>query len=191
MFKTIRHFALAALLMTLAQAAHAADVFTVDPVHSSVSFMVSHAGISYIHGRFNDYSGKFIIDQADPANSSFAMSIKIASIDTNNQKRDDHLRAADYFDAAKYPTMSFESTQVKPVKDGYEVTGNLTMRGVTKPVTLHLKGGEKEVEFPKGTKRIGFVTTPVVKRSDFGLTAGIPAIGDDVYIKIGVEGVKE
>jgi polyisoprenoid-binding protein YceI len=190
MLQTIRHLGLAALVVALGSVAHAADTFTVDPVHSSVSFMTSHAGISYIHGRFNDFSGKFTIDAADPSKSSFALSVKIESVDTNNQKRDEHLRAPDYFNAKQFPTMTFQSTQVKAVSSGYEVAGDLTLHGVTKPITLQLKGGEF-AEFPKGTKRIGFQTSPVIKRSEFDVKAGIPAIGDEVHVNIAVEAVKD
>ena len=191
MFTAIRHLSLAALVVALGSTARGADTFSVDPVHSSVSFMISHAGISYIHGRFNDFSGKFTIDQADPSKSSFTLSIKIESVDTNNQKRDEHLRAPDYFNAKQFPNMTFQSTQVKAVAGGYEVTGDLTLHGITKAVTLNLKGGDQVVEFPKGTQRIGFVTTPVIKRSEFDMTAGSPGLGDEVYINIGVEAAKE
>ena len=133
--------------------------------------MISHAGISNIHGRFNDFSGKITIDRADPAKSSFALSIPIESIDTNNVKRDEHLRAPDYFNVKQFPTMSFQSTKVKAVDGGYEVTGDLTLHGVTKPVSFTLKGGDKVVEFPKGTKRIGLVSTFSIRRSDFGVNS--------------------
>jgi polyisoprenoid-binding protein YceI len=189
MLQVIRHLALAASVVALGSAARAADTFAVDPVHSSVSFMTSHAGISYIHGRFNDFSGKFVIDPADPAKSSFALSVKIDSVDTNNQKRDEHLHAPDYFDSKQFPTMSFQSTQVKPVSEGYEVTGDFTLHGVTKPLTLKLKGGQTAEN--KGVVRIGFMTSPIIKRSEFGVSGGIPLIGDDVYVNIAVEGVKE
>ena len=133
--------------------------------------MISHARISNIHGRFNDFSGKITIDSADPAKSSFALSIPVESIDTNNVKRDEHLRAPDYFNVKQFPTMSFQSTKVKAVDGGYEVTGDLTLHGVTKPVSFKLKGGDKVVEFPKGTKRIGLVSTFSIVRSDFGVSA--------------------
>jgi polyisoprenoid-binding protein YceI len=190
MLQSIRSLALATLVVALGSATLAADTFTVDPVHSSVSFMTSHAGISYIHGRFNDYSGTFVIDSADPSKSSFSLTVKIDSVDTNNQKRDEHLRAPDYFNAKQFPTMTFQSSQVKPVSDGYEVAGDLTLHGITKPLTLTLKGG-KMAEFPKGKQRIGFTTEPVIKRSEFDVKAGIPAIGDEVFVNIAVEAVKE
>ena len=186
----IRQWALATFLATCGTVARAADTYTVDPVHSSISFMISHAGISNIHGRFNDFSGTITIDTADPTKSSFAISIPVESIDTNNVKRDEHLRAPDYFNAKQFPTMSFQSTKVKAVDGGYEVTGDLTLHGVTKPVSLKLKGGDKVVEFPKGTKRIGLVSTFSIVRSEFGVTAEIGALGDEIPISIGIEAAK-
>jgi polyisoprenoid-binding protein YceI len=171
-------------------AAQAADTYTVDPVHSSISFMISHAGISNIHGRFNDFSGKITIDSADPTKSSFALTIPIESIDTNNVKRDEHLRAPDYFNAKQFPNMSFQSTKVKAIDGGFEVTGDLTMHGVTKPITFKVKGGDKVVEFPKGTMRIGLVSTFSVVRSDFGVSAELGGLGDEIPISIGIEAAK-
>src|SRR5664279_1499192 len=149
---TLRPFALvtlATILATCGAAAHAAETYTVDPVHSSISFMIQHAGLSKIHGRFNDFSGKITIDADDPSKSTFAITIPIDSIDTNNVKRDEHLRAPDYFNPKQFPTMTFQSTKVKAIEGGFEVTGDLTMHGVTKPLTIKLKGGDKVVEFPK------------------------------------------
>jgi polyisoprenoid-binding protein YceI len=190
MTAAIRQFALATILAAGGTVTRAADTYTVDPVHSSISFMISHAGISNIHGRFNDFSGKITIDQADPEKSSFALSIPIESIDTNNVKRDEHLRAPDYFNVKQFPTMSFQSTKVKVVDGGYEVTGDLTLHGVTKPVSLTLKGGDKVVEFPKGTMRIGLVSTFSIRRSDFGVNAEPKALGDEIPILIGIEAAK-
>jgi polyisoprenoid-binding protein YceI len=186
----IQHFILATILVIGSTVARGADTYTVDPVHSSISFMISHVGISNIHGRFNDFSGKFTIDTADPARSSFALSIPIASIDTNNVKRDAHLRAPDYFNAKQFPTMSFQSTNVKAVDGGYEVTGDLSLHGVTKPVSFTLKGGDKVVEFPKKTMRIGFVSSFSIRRSDFGVKADLKLLGDEIPILIGIEAAK-
>jgi len=190
MAKAIRQFTLATVLMTCGTVARAADTYKVDPVHSSISFMISHVGISNIHGRFNDFAGNITIDQAHPAKSSFALSIPINSIDTNNVKRDEHLRAPDYFNAKQFPTMSFQSTKVKAVDGGYEVTGDLTLHGVTKPVSFTLKGGDRVVEFPKGTTRIGLVSKLSIRRSDFGVNAEPKALGDEVSILIGIEAAK-
>ena len=190
-----RQFILTAILVACGvaavnTAARAADTYSVDPVHSSISFMISHAGISNIHGRFNDFSGKITIDPADASKSSFAISIPIESIDTNNVKRDEHLRAPDYFNAKQFPTMSFQSTKVKAIDGGYEVTGDLTLHGVTKPVTIKFKGGDKVVEFPKGTMRIGLVSTFSILRSDFGVTAELGNLGDEIPISVGIEAAK-
>lgn len=187
MLTTMRYLGFAAILLAAGSVARAADTYTVDGVHSSVSFMISHAGISYIHGRFNEFSGKFTIDSDDPSKSSFMLSIQVDSVDTNNKKRDEHLCAPDYFNTKQFPTMTFQSTGVEAVEGGYDVTGDLTLHGVTKEVKLMLKGGDKVVEFPKGTKRIGFVTTPVIKRSDFDMTTELGALGDEIHINIGVE----
>jgi polyisoprenoid-binding protein YceI len=186
----IRRLTLVTILLICGITARAADIYTVDPVHSSISFMISHVGISNIHGRFNDFSGKITIDQADPAKSSFALAIPMESIDTNNVKRDEHLRAPDYFNVKQFPTMSFQSTKVKAVDGGYEVTGDLTLHGVTKPVSFKLTGGDKVVEFPKGMKRIGLVSTFSIRRSDFGVNAEPVALGDEIPISVGIEAAK-
>ncbi len=189
MTAAIRRLIVAMILVTCG-VARAADTYTVDPVHSSISFMISHAKISNIHGRFNDFSGKITIDTADPAKSSFAISIPIESIDTNNVKRDEHLRAPDYFNVKQFPNMTFQSTKVKAVDGGFEVTGDLTLHGVTKPISLKLKGGDKVVEFPKGTKRIGLVSTFAIVRSDFGVNTELGALGDEIPISVGIEAAK-
>ena len=197
MTTAIKKFSLAAAILaglgtsSLAPAARAAETYAVDPVHSSISFGISHAGISDIHGRFNDFSGTFVIDKDDPSKSSFALDIKVASVDTNNAKRDEHLRAPDYFNAKQFPTLSFKSTKVKATDAGYEVTGDLTLHGVTKPVTLTLKGGHKVVEFPKGTPRIGVTSSVTIKRSEFDMKTELGALGDDVHIIVGLEAAKE
>lgn len=190
MTAAIRQFTLATTLLMCCTVARGADTYTIDPVHSSISFMISHVGISNIHGRFNAFSGKITTDQADPTKSSFALSIPIKSIDTNNVKRDEHLRAPDYFNAKQFPTMSFQSTNVKAVEGGYDVTGDLTLHGITKPVSFTLKGGDKIVEFPKRTKRIGLVSTLSIRRSDFGVNAELKSLGDEIPIFIGIEAAK-
>ena len=170
--------------------ARAADGYVVDPVHSSVSFKVSHLGLSWVHGRFNEYSGTFTLDPDDAAKSSFTLAIKAESVDTNNPKRDEHLRAPDFFNVKQFPALTFKSTAVKAIKDGYEVTGDLTIHGVTKPASFTLVGGRK-AEFPKGVQRTGYSTELTIKRSDFGMDKGLDAVGDDVHIAISLEGTKK
>ena len=196
MTTAIKKFSLAAAILaglgtsSLAPAARAAETYAVDPVHSSVSFMISHAGISDIHGRFNDFSGTFVINKDDPSKSTFALDIKVASVDTNNKLRDEHLRAPDYFNAKQFPSLSFKSTKVKATDAGYEVTGDLTLHGVTKPVTLKLKGGHKVVEI-RGTPKVGVTSSVTIKRSEFGMKTELGALGDDVHIIVGLEAAKE
>jgi polyisoprenoid-binding protein YceI len=179
----------ASLVVGLGMAAAAND-YAIDPVHSGVTFQVSHLGLSWIHGRFNDFSGSFTIDASDPSKSSFALDIKPESIDTNNTKRDEHLRGPDFFNVKQFPALGFKSSQVKPADGGYEVTGDLTLHGVTKPITFMLKGG-RAAEFPKGTMRTGYSTELLLKRSDFEMDNFKQMLGDDVYIAVSFEGVKK
>ena len=177
-----------ATVLTLAAipSIRAADNYGVDPMHTSVSFKIQHAGISYVHGRFNQVSGEFTIDKDDPSKSSYNLTIKTDSVDTNNSKRDAHLRSGDFFNVKQFPTITFKSTSVKPVDGGYEVKGDLTMHGETKPITFTLSGG-KETEFPPGFKRAGYWTDLKLNRSDFGMDKMLNAIGDPVEISVGVE----
>ena len=189
-----RVFAVLLVLPVLALTAPSArgDDYVVDDVHSSMSFRISHLGISWVHGRFNKFAGTFTVDKASPEKSRFEMTIPVDSIDTNQKMRDAHLLSPEFFDAQKFPQITFKSTSVKPVKDGLEVTGDFTMRGVTRPLTFTLKGG-KEAPF-MGKQRIGYSTELVLKRSDFGVGGENfkpPVLGDEVYIAIGFEGVKK
>jgi polyisoprenoid-binding protein YceI len=170
--------------------AAAADVYDYDGVHSSVSFKARHLDISWIHGRFNEVSGKFSLDREDPTKSTFELSIVAASVDTANKARDEHLRQPDFFDAKQFPTIDFKSSSVKVVKDGYEVTGDFTMHGKTKKVTLVLDGGKEHVF--KDVKRVAFSTHVSVKRSDYGFDPkAIGPIGDEALIYIDCEGMRK
>ena len=172
------------------KSALAADVYAYDPVHSSVGFKARHLSISWIHGRFNEVSGKFSIDRENPSKSTFELTIKVDSVDTANKARDEHLRQPDYFDTKQFPTIEFKSTSTKVVQAGYEVTGDFTMHGKTNPLTIVLKGG-KEHDF-KGTKRVAFSTGLSLKRSDYGFDKNaIGPIGDKALIMIDCEGVRK
>jgi polyisoprenoid-binding protein YceI len=168
----------------------AADVYTYDGVHSSVSFKARHLDISWIHGRFNEVEGTFSLDREDPTQSKFSLTIHADSIDTANAARDEHLRQPDYFDTKQFPTIEFKSTSAKPVDGGYEVTGDFTMHGKTKKITFVLQGG-KEIEH-KGIKRVGFSTELSLRRSDFGFDKNaIGPIGDEALIMIDCEGMRK
>jgi polyisoprenoid-binding protein YceI len=167
----------------------AADEYAYDNVHSSIGFKARHLDISWIHGRFNEAEGKFVLDREHPEKSTFELTIKAASVDTANEKRDEHLRQPDYFDTKQFPNITFKSTRVKPIDGGFEVTGDFTMHGKTNKVTLKLIGG-KEHKF-KDSKRVAFSTELSLKRSDYGFDpAAIGLIGDEALILIDCEGVR-
>ena len=186
----MRKVFLAALLsIAMLSVSGRADDYTVDPAHVGVNFKISHLGLSWTFGRFNDISGTFSIDP-DPAKSSFALNIKTESVDTGNAKRDEHLRSPDFFNAKQFPAITFKSTAVKPTDAGFQVTGDFTLHGVTKPITFLLLGGRK-AEFPPGTQRTGYTTELSIKRSDYGFDKFKDAVGDEVQISISFEGVKK
>lgn len=184
-----------ALTLAVATAASAAPAtWTIDQNHSQVGFSVRHF-FSKVPGTFSKFSGSVVYDPQKPENSSVKADIDPSSIDTKNEKRDNHLRSEDFFDVAKFPTLTFVSTKVTSVgKDKLKVDGNLTMHGVTKPVTLDVTflgaGPSRE-----GEQRSGFEAKTTINRKDFGilwnktLDQGGTMLGDDVDIQLNVEGV--
>ena len=169
----------------------AAEPYKVDPVHSMVVFRVKHFGVGYIHGRFNEAAGDFTWDDANPAGISFDVRVKAESIDTNNPKREQHLKGPDFFNAREYPDIAFKSTQVRQLDaNNYEVTGNLTLHGVTRPLAVKLEhvGAGKD---PFGMVRNGFETTFVIHRSEFGMKAMPEGVGDDIRVTVAIEGIRQ
>jgi polyisoprenoid-binding protein YceI len=184
--------ALAVLLPALALAAP--STWKADPAHSSVGFAVKHLVVSTVRGTFAKYDATVTLDE-DLAKSKVEASIDAASIDTNEANRDNHLRSPDFFDVAKYPTITFKSTKVEKAGDGLKVSGDLTLHGVTKPVVLTVATGP-EVKGFKGESRRGFSATTKIKRQDYGLVwnkavEATPVVGDDVTIELELEVVKE
>jgi polyisoprenoid-binding protein YceI len=178
------------LLFVLSTLSHAATTnYKVDPVHSFAHFRIKHMNAGHVWGRFNDPTGTISIDDADASKSSFTLTLQTTKIDTGNKQRDDHLKGPDFFNAVQFPTITFKSTQVKKSEAGYEVTGDLTLKGTTKPITFTItqtgtgKMGQKEL--------IGFETTVDVKRSDFGMNHMIGPAGDEVRLMISLEAVKQ
>ena len=187
-----RRFLLAAAALVLslpALVATAAETYSADPVHSSIVFRVKHLDVAYFWGRFSALSGTFAIDDASPEKSTLQFAAEVKSVDSGNPKRDEHLRSADFFNAAQFPTITFKSTAVKKAGDRYEVTGDFTMLGVTKSITVSIeKTGEAAT---KMGQRAGFETSFSLKRSDFGMTKLTDIVGDEVKLFISVEGVKK
>ena len=160
--------------------------FQVDPVHSSVVFRIQHMGVSFFHGRFNSISGHVNLDAETPANSAVEITIDSASIDTNNAKRDDDCRGPDLLNASEFPQISFKSDSVKALgKDRYEVAGQLTFHGETKPLTVQVD--QTGLGKGRGGQMAGFETTFTIKRSDFGMDAMQGALGDEVRLTLGIE----
>lgn len=180
---------LTALILATALPARAAEQYTVDPAHSSVVFKANHGGFASVYGMFDEVSGGFTIDAQSVGSSKFELTIKVDSLDSGNDKRDGHLKSPDFFNAKQFPTIHFVSTSVAKDEKGLKVVGDLTLRGVTKPVTLLLTGG-KVGEFPPGVGRTGYDTAITVKGSDFGMDKLAPAIGDEITVLIGIEGTK-
>ena len=179
-----------ALVSAFALSANAADTFKVDSVHSFVMFSVQHLGIANTYGRFNDITGTVVFDKDNPAKSSVEVSVPIESLDTHNSIRDRSLKSPDFLNAKQFPTMTFKSTKVEGSGDTLEVSGDLTIRGVTKPLTVDFKkGGEGKGVF--GEMRGGGETRFTIKRSDFGMNFQQGAVGDEVSIILSLEGVKK
>jgi len=171
-------------------------VWTVDPSHASVTFAVRHLGLSTVRGSFGQVTGELDLDPADATKARGTVRIDIGSIDTRDDKRDAHLRSPDFFHAEQHPEMVFEVTSVTPKKgDAYRVAGNLTIRGVTRPVELEAEATEPTRD-PWGNERIGVTLTGKLNREDWGLTwnmvleAGRLVVGKDVKIEIDAELVK-
>jgi polyisoprenoid-binding protein YceI len=175
----------------LASSVHAADTYKVDPVHSSVIFRIQHAGVSYFYGRFNDKDGTVTVDESDPTKDSFDVSVKADSIDTNQPNRDKHLKSGDFFSTQEFPAISFKSTAVKAAGDNkLEVTGDLTLHGATKSITVTLdRTGTADI--PRMGHRTGFEGTLTIKRSDYGMNKMLDVLGDEVKLMISIEAAKQ
>jgi len=181
---------LGAAALVLAGIASAAS-FTIDPNHTFPHFAVNHLGFSTLHGRFNKSSGKLTMDTAAKA-GSLEFTVDIASIDTGHAKRDDHLRGPDFFNATEFPTMTFKSSAVNFSGDKVtRVSGSLTILGVTRSVTWEVQRmGCGANPFSK-KETCGFDAKATINRSEFGMKYGIPVLGDEIALYIGLEAIKD
>lgn len=174
--------------------AYAADTYKIDPAHTTVGFSVRHLGLNDVHGLFREFEGTVVLD--GPKITSANGTIQVKSVDTGVQKRDDHLRTADFFDAANHPTITFKTKRVESAGGQAVMIADFTMRGVTKEIRLPttLSGPIKD---PWGAQRIGVQAKAKLNRKDYGikyhqvLEKGILAVGDEVEISINAEAVKE
>ncbi|MDH2431847.1 YceI family protein [Pokkaliibacter sp. MBI-7] len=187
--KSVLKASVFALTTAFAAGAFAAD-YNVDPAHSSVSFVIGHLGVSQTLGQFRKFSGDFSYDADKPDTSKVSLVIDTTSIDTNYEPRDKHLSSPDFLDVKQFPELTFKSTAYKGDANGGELTGDMTLHGVTKPITftLHKVGEGKD---PWGGYRAGFVATTQIKRSEFGITNFIPGVTDETDITVRIEGVRK
>jgi polyisoprenoid-binding protein YceI len=174
----------------------AADTYKIDRSHTSIQFVVRHLVVTKVKGEFNEFSGTILYDDKDITKSSVEVTINTASIDTKEPKRDDHLRSPDFFDAAKFPQISFKSKRIEKTSDGYAVIGDLTMHGVTKEIRIPFSIAGVVTD-PWGNVRLGLSGQTKLNRQDYGVSwskkmdnGGLVA-GDDVEIDLEVEAVKE
>jgi len=171
--------------------------WTFDPAHTEVGFAVKHLMIATVKGRFAEVHGTVRMDETDPTSAEVEVAIGVASIHTGNADRDAHLRSPDFFDAERFPTITFRSRRVEPGTDGtLRLLGDLTIRGVSRPVELAVRS-EGAIQDPWGNRRAGFSAGLRIKRSDFGITwnqlieAGGVAVGDEVRISLEAELIRE
>lgn len=169
----------------------AAATWTVDPVHSTLGFRIQHLKTSWFNGRVNGLSGTVVYDADKPAECSIQFEVDVASVDTGNKDRDEHLRSPDFFNAKVNPKASFKSSKVaKEGKDKFQVTGTLSLHGVSKEITIpaEFTGSGKNMQ---GAEIAGFETVFTIKRSDFGITTYPDALGEEVKITVNLEAIKK
>jgi polyisoprenoid-binding protein YceI len=194
--RTMTTLALAFTLLGAPLAARA-QTYEIDGGHSHVGFSVRHMMVSNVRGAFKKVEGTVVVDDKAPAKSSVQAVIDAASVDTGDAKRDEHLRAADFFDVAKHPTLTFKSKRIIKAGKSWKVTGDLTMHGVTKEVTLDATAPSAEVKDPWGGLRSGLTATTTLDRKDFGITYnraldnGGLAVGDEVKVQLELELVRK
>ena len=165
-----------------------AKTWQIDPNHSSAQFSVRHLGISTVRGAFTKVSGTATYDPADPSKDTIEVTIDANSVDTRVERRDNDLRSPNFFDVAKFPTLTFKSKQVEAAGPGkLKITGDLTIHGVTKEVVLDVDGPSAPVQDPKGNSHMGASASTKVNRMDFGVSGASAVVGNDVPITIDVE----
>ena len=189
--KIIKFLIVLGMLAFLSSLAQAAETYKLDPEHTSIVFRVKHLGIAYVYGRFNGPIGTFVFDESSPSKSSIEMQAETKNVDTAVEKRDTDLKSPDFFNAGEYPHVSFKSKSVKKLKETvYEVSGDLTLLGKTRPITVEVNatGAGKD---PWGNFRRGFETSFSIKRSDFGMTFMMGGVSDEVNLTVSVEGIRQ
>ncbi|WP_353182023.1 YceI family protein [Parapedobacter lycopersici] len=189
-----RAFAMVLLVCLASTVATAQQTWKADPNHSKITFMITHSGISDILGLFQQFDATISAAQPNFSDAAFTLTINAASINTEVKKRDDHLRSADFFDVEKFPELTFSSTGIESAGENrYKLSGNLTIHGVTKPVTMDLWYRGTNENPNNNSQTAGFQLTGVIKRSDFGVGPKFPApmLSDEVRIQADGEFIRQ
>jgi polyisoprenoid-binding protein YceI len=185
-----------ALMALLAVRSFGADEYLIDNAHTQIGFKVKHMVVATVQGKFNEFSGTVFYDEKDVTKSSVQGTVKVASINTDNPKRDEHLRSADFFDAANFPEITFKSKKIVKQGDGLVAIGDMTIRGVTKEIKVPFTINGKLVD-PWGKTRVGLDATATINRQDFGvswnkaLDNGGVVVSNEVKIEINAEFIKK
>ena len=169
----------------------AAENYKLDPAHTSVVFRIKHLGVAYVYGSFQGTTGTFQFDEMSPSNNGIEIEVSSDKVDTGVEKRDNHLKSPDFFNAGKHQVISFKIKSVKKTaQDTYEVSGDLTLLGKTRSISVEAQatGSGKD---PWGNFRKGFETSFTIKRSDFGMNFMLGGLSDDVLITVSVEGIRQ
>ena len=189
-----RYFLAAAtgLLLVAGPAFAQTSTWTIDKNHTQANFQIRHLGVSTVRGSISGASGSVVWDEKDPSKSSVTATLDATTVNTNNEARDKHLKSPDFFNVEKFPTMTFKSTSVTGTPGNLKVAGDMTIAGVTKPVTLDVEGPSEPQKGMGGKTVTGFAVSGVVKRSDFnfGSKFSPPMLGDDVKFTIDIEASK-
>ncbi|APC12753.1 MULTISPECIES: YceI family protein [Providencia] len=187
--KTVLGLATGALFLTAGSALAETYQFDKQGQHAFIEFRIQHLGYSWVYGSFKDFDGNFTYDAKDPSKDKVEVTIKTGSIDTNHAERDKHLRSADFLNAAKFPEAKFVSTEVKKDGETYKITGDFTLNGVTKPITLDAKlmGEGKD---PWGGYRAGFEAQGNIKLKEFNIKSDLGPKSQEAQLLISVEGVQ-
>lgn len=192
--KHIRVLAAAAgVVFAVSSALAQTSTWTIDKNHTQANFQIKHLGVSTVRGSIGGASGKIVWDEKDPSKSSVEATLDANTINTNNDARDKHLKSPDFFNVAANPTLTFKSTAVSGTAGKLTITGDLTMAGVTKPVTLDVDGPAPPQKGQGGKSITGFSATGIVKRSDFNIGSKFPGamLGDDVKFTLDIEASKD
>ena len=191
LINTLFNLMICSIMTLLTLPAHAAETYKLDPDHTTVVFRIKHLDVAYVYGRFKGPTGSFVFDEASPARNSIELQVQTNKVDSAVDKRDKHIKSADFLNASEYPLASFKSSSVKKVKKGvYEVSGQLTILGKSRPVVFEARETGSGND-PWGNFRRGFETNFSIKRSEFGMDFMLSALSDEIVLTVSLTGIRQ